>query len=235
MNADSVTGVDDVGGVVHAHSWIRDNRTTIDLHHWLAGAEAPAAAAWEALSARRTSIEVGGHRAAVLDRGGQALHLALHAAQHGPSSEKQLGELALALERWPGEVWDAAARLAAEVRATRTFAAGLRLLPRGAAEAQRLALPSTDELDWTIRHRAQRPPGTFHLRALSEAGSPRERLRIVRGSAFPSPVWIRQEYEWARGGQVRLAAGYAVHFVRAPVWAARAWAFSRRAKRAARR
>ena len=110
------TGVDDVGGVVHAHTWVRataEGETMIDLHHWLSGAEAPAALAWDALGEHRAWIDVGGRRVAILDRTGQAVHLALHAAQHGTDAGRPLHELALSLERWPAEVWDAAGTLAA--------------------------------------------------------------------------------------------------------------------------
>src|SRR5207302_4072312 len=99
-NADSVTGVDDVGGVVHGNTWIRTT-LMIDLHRWLPGSRIAPDLAWRALMARRTWIEVAGHPTAVLDRSGQALHLATHAAQHGPAFGKHLDELALALERWP--------------------------------------------------------------------------------------------------------------------------------------
>jgi hypothetical protein len=61
--------------------------------------------------------------------------LALHAAQHGPKYVKGLAELALGLERWPTEVWEAAAQLAARTGAMEAFAAGLRLVPEGAVAA----------------------------------------------------------------------------------------------------
>ncbi len=234
-NGDSKTGVDDIGGVVHAHSWIRAtsvDQSMIDLHHWLAGADCSPAVAWDALLARRTWIEVCGRRAAVLDRAGQAMHLALHAAQHGPAYERHLDELALALERWSADVWDSAAELAEEIGATLAFAAGLRLLPQGAAEASRLRLPSTAELDWKIKHKSTRPRGTFHVEALADANGLIERLRILRRALLPRRAWILHEYPSAREGGLRLIAAYAAHLARAPTWAARAYRFRRRARRA---
>jgi len=206
----------------------------VDLHHWLSGAGAPAGEAWDALIAHRTSIEVAGHHTTVLDRPGQAMHLALHAAQHGAFSERQQYELELALDRWSPDVWDAAAGLAADIGATQAFAAGLRLLPRGTAEAARLQLPSTDEEDWTIRNRADRPRGTFHVKALSEASTTAERLAIVRAALFPSRAWIEYHHPATRSSTVRLIGAYAMHLARAPIWAGRAWVFRRRARRAAR-
>ena len=237
-DTDSVTGVDDVGRVVHAHLWVRTAaayESMVDLHRWLAGAQASPAAVWDALIARRTWIEVGGRRAAVLDRAGQAMHLTLHAAQHGPQHRRPLNELALALERWPARVWDAAAELADEIGATPAFAAGLRLLRSGAAEAARLRLPATDELDWKIRHRATRPRGTFHVQALARADGLGDRLRVLRSALVPNRVWMARQHPWAQKGGIQLVAAYGVHVARAPVWAARAWRFNRQARRAGRR
>jgi hypothetical protein len=92
-------GIDDIGGVVHAETWTRtapgsNDQTMIDLHRRLPGARATPAMAWAALAARRTSIEIGGGRAPVLDQAGQAMHLAMHAAQHGPAFPKHVDELA---------------------------------------------------------------------------------------------------------------------------------------------
>jgi hypothetical protein len=237
VNSDAVQGIDDVGGVVHGQTWIRAaagsvDQAMIDLHWRLPGSNAPPTLAWEALAARRVRIEVGGRHAAVLDRVGQAMHLAMHAAQHGPVFEKHLYELALALERWPADVWASASALAHEIGATEAFAAGLRLLPRGAALSSQLALPSTAELDWTIRHQHDRPRGTFHLRALADTEGLGGRVRIVRRALVPGRAWITYQHPWARGGRLRLAAAYGLHLARAPVWAARALLFMQRARRA---
>jgi Uncharacterised nucleotidyltransferase len=237
-NASSAQGIDDIGGVVHADTWIRATPGSydppmIDLHRWLPGARATPGKAWEALTARRTWIEIEGRQAAVLNRDGQAMHLATHAAQHGPGFPKHVLELALALERWPADVWDSAARLAQEIDATEAFAAGLRLVvPEGAVVAARLAVPSTGELDWTIRH--QRPRGTFHLQALADARGARERLQVLRRSLLPSRVWIMHQHPWARAGGLRIIAAYGAHLARAPRWAARAWLYRGRARRAER-
>jgi Uncharacterised nucleotidyltransferase len=236
-NASSAQGIDDIGGVVHADTWIRGapgswDQPMIDLHRWLPGARATPGKAWEALAARRTWIEIEGCQAAVLNRAGQAMHLATHAAQHGPGFPKHVDELALALERWPADAWDSAAWLAQEIDATEAFAAGLRLVPEGAVVAARLALGSTGELDWTIRHR--RPRGTFHVQALADARGARERLEVLRRSLLPSRVWIMHQHPWARAGGLRVIAAYGAHLARAPGWAARAWLYRGRARRAGR-
>jgi hypothetical protein len=235
-SARMVFGVDDVGGVVDSEIWVRGGYTgpiLIDLHWRLPGSAAPEQIAWEGLARRRTTIEVEGRNAPVLDREGLALHLGTHAAQHGHDDVKALGDLERGIERWPAEVWQAASRLAAEIEATPAFAAGLRLLPAGADLADQLALPDTPELSWQIRHRKSRPRGTYHLRALAEARGVRARLNVLRRSLFPTRRWIVVQFPWASEGRFRLIAAYTAHLARTPLWAARAWRFRRRAKSAA--
>jgi hypothetical protein len=232
-------GIDDIGGIAHARSWVRVDRgpldqRIVDLHSQMPGSRTSPAIAWEALTAQRTWIEVGGYRAATLNRCGQALHLAIHAAQHGPGFDRTLDELSLGLSRWPAEVWVSAAALARRIEATPAFAAGLRLLPEGAALASRLELPATAQLDWTIRNRGERPRGTLQLQALGELDSFGERLDLARRSLLPPRAWIIQEYHWARAGGPLIVAAYAFHWMRLPQWAARAWRHRLQARRAAR-
>jgi hypothetical protein len=157
--------------------------------------------------------------------------IALHAAQHGPRYEKGLAELVLGLERWPPDVWEAAADLAARTGAVEAFAAGLRLVPEGADRARALDLPSTDRADWEIRNAEARPRGTFHLRAFLDADTTSARLSLLRRSLFPKRAWVVGEYPWARRGWWRVPVAYALHLARAPVWTLRAWRFRRRSPR----
>jgi hypothetical protein len=220
-------GIDDVGGVVHDETWVGpdpEGHQSVDLHLRLPGAAAPAQRVWDALSARRTAIELAGRAIPVLRREGLALHVALHAAQHGAAHAKGIVDLQLALERWPEEVWRAAAALATEIDAARAFASGLRQVGDGARLAERLELAPASAPD-----ARERPRGTFHLQALSGARGPRARARILRRALLPRRAWIVYTYPWARGGGPLLAAAYAVHLARAPLWAARAWRYRRTA------
>ena len=230
-NASESLGVIDVGGVVHAETWLRRTGTggsevLVELHRWLPGAR-PDAEAWEALWRGRTQIEISGQAVPVLDRPGQALGLATHVAQHGPSFVKGLAELSLALDHWPHDVWEDATRLADEVGALEPFSAGLRLLPEGAALADRLGLPESDWERWQPR-----PRGAGHVGAFEAAGL-RERLGLLRRALFPNRRWITSEYHWARRSVLLLPFAYLRHIARAPLWAARAMRFRRRARRRA--
>jgi hypothetical protein len=235
-NASQALGIDDIGKVVHDESWVGASplgkrEIVIELHLRLPGSRVAADVCWKALASRRAEIELGSTLVPVLDREAQALQLATHAAQHGPGYAKGLRELTLGLERWSSSTWEGAARLAARVNSTESFAAGLRLVPAGAALAQVLGLPATDRRDWEIRHAARRPRGTFHFHALSQARGPRARLRVMRRALFPSRLWIAWQYPWARQGWPRLSVAYCLHLIRAPVWTFRAWRFNRQAER----
>jgi hypothetical protein len=231
-------GVEDVAGAVHADMWVRRNQRIgplmLDLHTRLAGAEAAPEVAWEALEARKTWIDMDGCRVAVLRPDGLALHVATHAAQHGPEMSKPIADLTYGLERWPLDVWQDAAQLASEVDALEAFAVGLRLVPSGATLASDLELPSADQVEWAMLHRDARPRGTFHLRALTEATTLAERVRAVQRALVPSRAWILFQYPSAHRGRPWLIAARAHHLLRTPVWAVRALRYRRQARRASR-
>jgi hypothetical protein len=235
MNLTELRGVDDVAGIVHEQHWSRVVRgfgnVSIDLHWKLPGCEAPADAVWAALNRHRTTIELEGRPVPTLDRAGLALHLPLHAAQHGSGDLKAVGDLRRGLHRWPSETWGQAGQLAHEVGAVEAFAAGLRLLPAGIALADELGLPEAEAQLWAIAHREERPRGVFHLTAFNEATGVRERMGIARRTLLPKRAWIAREYPWAAVGRIRLFTAYGIHALRSPAWAARAWRFRRRAQR----
>jgi hypothetical protein len=238
-SAGEVFGIDDVAGIQHSEIWSRPGEGSgpvmIDLHWRLDGCEAPDDLVWDALVAGRGSIELRGEEAAVLGDDGLALHVALHAAQHGPEDVQAIGDLARAVERWPQDLWRRAAQLAERLHGVPAFAAGLRLIPDGARLAGELGLPPTPELDWKIHTREARPRGTFHVGAFAEARGLRQRANVLRRSLFPTRRWIRWEFPWAAQGRARLVLAYACHILRAPLWAARAGRYLARARRAGER
>ena len=233
-NGSDRLGIDDVGEVVHAETWMSPIGIAsheIDVHRWLPGATAPPPAAWDALWQRHTTIDIQGEAVPVLDRAGLALHLAVHAAQHGPAYAKGIRELSLGLQRWPSEVWTAAAELARAVGAVTDFGAGLRLAPGGVVLAAALRLPDDLARDWEIRHLDERPRGAFHAQAFSERATLRERASLLRRALLPNPRWLTVEFPWLRRSRLLLPAAYLLHLARAPLWASRAWNYRRRARR----
>lgn len=223
---------DDVAGTLHADDWYRlvpdHGAVSVDLHWRLQGCGAPAEDQWRVLSAESGVVELSGGPAQTLAAAGQALHLALHAVQHGVEDIKAIGDLRLGLERWPVSTWREAADLAGELEATEAMAGGLRLLPAGAVLADRLGLPPAEAVLWELAQRDARPRGTFHLQALREARTLSERLYVLRRALLPSRAWIVWEHPGAARSPIRLALGYAVHLARTPAWALRAYRFQRR-------
>lgn len=227
--------VDDIGGVVHSETWVgrppRDDGASIDVHHWLAGGRAEPQLVWDVVATTRQNVDVNGRRIAAPGRAALALHIATHAAQHGPGHGKVIRDLELALERWSPDVWIEAAELARRIDALDPFAAGLRLVPRGAQAALSLRLPATPELDWEVRNLGARPRGRFHLHAFREARTPAARLAVLRRALLPPRDWLVRDYPWAWRGGVRLRLAYLLHVLRAPLWALRAASFGRRRRR----
>lgn len=237
-NTTAERGVEDIAGAVHAETWARRSEEIgplmLDLHTRLPGVKVPPEVAWPLLTAQQASVEVGGRQAPTLGRDGLALHVAIHAAQHGLDDPKPQGDLRYALDAWPPEVWEQAARLATELDAVGAFAHGLRLVPAGTRLAAELGLPSTDAQEWEMRNREARPRGTFHLQALADATTLRERLRALRRALFPPREWIVYENARARKGGVQLLVARLQHILRTPLWALRALRYRKRARRASR-
>lgn len=229
-NRSEQEGVDNFHGAVHAETWVRRREAAIDLHWSMAGCTVSPETAWGILYAGRSTIDLRGRTASIPGRDAIALLLALHVANHGRDGVKALGDLVRGLERWPFDDWRAAAKLAETLGAISTLAAGLRLAPGGSEMARRLGLPPTPRLTWTIMQRDSRPRGTFHLASFQQASGWRSRLDVVRRSLLPPSAWVSRQFPWARRSRVTMAAGYAMHMLRAPLWTARAMRFDRLAR-----
>ena len=220
-------GVQDGRDALHAEEWTVGS-LPVDLHWRLPATDrdVSAEAAWTALYASHQLIDLGTHRVATLSPAGLALHIAIHAAQHGDKHARALDDLDRALARWPHELWSDAAGLAAEIGATSAFASGLRVSSAGRELAQRLALPAPSELSWALPDTL--PRGTAHLKAFADAGSLSDRVGVVRRALLPPPRWIRYQYPWVLRWRPLLIPAYAFHLLRAPLWGLRAMRARRR-------
>lgn len=224
-------GVEDVADVLHAEAWSRLDaeigNVMIDLHWRLDGCVAPPDTLWNILRGGAEPVNVAGSVVFRLGRPALALHIALHLAQHGLDDPKAAADLGLAVVRWDSAIWQRAAQLANELEAVDAFAAGLRLLPAGARIADGLEVFPTDRTVWDMAHRDIRPRGTQYVGALARARTLRARTRVVRQALLPPRAWIRWEMRWASRSRGHLAAAYSLHMFRAPLWAVRAYRFTR--------
>jgi len=108
-------------------------------------------------------------------------------------------------------------------------------VPGGAVLASELRLPAAGGVLWTIANRDRRPRGTFHLEAFAGGRGARERLLVLLRALFPRREWIAWQYPWARKTGLRLMMARALHVLRAPIWAVKAWRFRRQARSAKRK
>jgi len=198
----------------HAGTWVRHgDQLTIDLHHTLPGVGVDAWAAWRTLSRDADTVPVAGWRAPTLCLAGRALHVALHAAQHGVGVNHPLADLERALTFAEPELWIEAAGLATELDATDSFAAGLRLMPAGAMLAERLGLPPPRSVDAQLRA-ASPPPVALGFEQLARARGLRARAEIVVRKLVPPPEFIRHWDPRAGKGRAALLRAY----LRRPFW-----------------
>jgi hypothetical protein len=191
-----------------ANHWLRGaDGANVDLHWTLTGIVAPAQELWAALAGRTESMSVGGANLRVLDREGRALHLALHAAQHGPQGRGSLEDLRRAVDLLEEEDWRGAAELARNVDALPAFATGLRLTEHGQALADRLGLPTETTREAALLATSP-PPATMGIEHFSQARGAPARARIVARKLIPTRRFMRAWSPLARRGALGLAAAY---------------------------
>lgn len=196
----------------HARAWVRSEpRAAVDLHRSLVGVGVAPDEAWRILSTRTESTADG--RVEMLASPARLVLLALHAAQHGLDGGQPLADLERALAVAPTPLWDDAARLAQQLDAVPAFGAGLRLTPRGRAEAERLGLP--ERMTTEVALRAGVPPdAALTLARIVETHGVRAKVAFACRRGFPGPADMRWRYALARRGSLGLAAAYA----RRAVW-----------------
>ena len=225
---------DTPGWTQAAHHWIRPrDHANVDLHRSLVGVGVSDEVLWQILAAHTEAIELGDAEVATLTPACRALHLALHAAQHGRRGGRHLADLERGVALPCRHLWDEAATLAARLDATAAFATGLRLLPTGAALADQLLLPRQASAG-TLLLAGSSVPGALGWNDLAGAQGAGSRASIIARKLVPTPRFMRAWSPLARRGRLGMAAAY----LGRPVWVAarlvpgfRAW---RRAVRTAR-
>lgn len=207
-------GYEGIHRLDHADTWVPEaGQTSIDLHRTLLGAAAPPERVWETLSADTKTVKVSGRHVEALSPAGGALHIALHAAQHGTGTVKTLNDLSRAIERLPDKTWQAAAALARQLDAVEAFGTGLRLLPEGELLARRLQLSERTSVDALLM--AQGDPAVARgLERLANTPGLGAKLRLLLRKLFPERSFMRAWSPVARTGPLGLAGSYLMR----PLW-----------------
>ena len=207
------TGVTDPG-VADEHQWLRDG-FIVEVHVSLVGVGIRADHVWDVLASHMVRGRVGGAEVLTLDRAGLAMHVALHAAQHGVAWTKALEDLDRGLERWDAETWRSAAALAAQLRASSAFEAGLRLRPSGARVVDSLELQHPADVATALRV-ASAPDAAFGLERMLRRQGLLGKLAYLARAAVPKPAFMRWWSPLGRRGRVGLAVAYLYR----PIWLA---------------
>jgi putative nucleotidyltransferase-like protein len=194
--------------VDHASEWIcRRPPVAVDLHHGIEGIRAAPVALWTALRSDSKKIDVAGVPTDAPGEAALALIVTLHAAHHGRRSGKQLQELRRALHLVGLDTWQDALGLAERLDAVRSFAAGLRLLPEGAALAERLRLPRGGDRVTALRAAGAHSTAIGFARLAATPGV-RAKLTLVARKLVPTPAFMRHWSRLARRGRLGLALAY---------------------------
>jgi Uncharacterised nucleotidyltransferase len=197
----------------HSRIWWRRG-VDVDLHSTLVGVQAGSARLWEVLGAETEIQIVGDERVEVLSRPARALHVVLHAAQHGLQEPKPREDLRRALERVPAETWVAAARLAVALDAQAAFWTGLSMEPAGRELSSRLELEKSPTRTETELRAWTAPPTALGLLRLAETPGLGAKLQLIWREAFPSSAYVLTWSPLARRGW----PGLVLARVWRPIW-----------------
>jgi len=191
----------------HAVPWAHAGGiVSVDLHRTLIGVGVDHATAWRVLSVDVDEIPVAGRRAPCLSLPARAMHVALHAAQHGPGTQPAV-DLERALTLGDDALWLRAAGVAADLDATAAFVAGLRLTRAGSQLAARLALPDVRSVTAELRTSTP-PPLAVAFEQLARAPTLRARVEIVWRNLAPNPRLLWASNPAAVGSWRGLVAAY---------------------------
>jgi hypothetical protein len=197
----------------HSRIWSRAG-LDVDLHMTLIGAHADPARIWEALGRETEPFRLADTAVVGLNRAGRALHVTLHAAQHGTEEAKPREDLRRALDLYSEDTWTEAARLAVELDAQAAFWNGLAMEPAGREIQARLELTRGETRTETELRASTPPPTAVGLLRLAETPGLGAKAGLVWREAFPSAAFLRNWSPLARRGAVGLALAY----VWRPIW-----------------
>jgi hypothetical protein len=176
----------------HGRVWLR-GPVNLDLHRRLAGVAADPAKVFDRLYADSEPLSLGRGSVHVPSAEARALHLGLHAAQHGPGLTSPLEDLRRGLERLPDSVWVDAAGFASELGVQPEFAAGLDLLPAGQELNARLG----QEPGALVEN----PGITAGLRRFGATPGLSRKAELVVREVFPTRDYLRAHVPIARRGR----------------------------------
>lgn len=185
--------------------WQRD-AFQVDLHETLDGARAAPHEVWKFLWQRRVEHTISGRAVPALDPTSRIVHIALHAAHHGPSAEKPLRDLRQAAARLGDAEWGEAATAASSIEASAAFAVGLGLVQEGRAVLDRMGIAAQPGARWFLE--TGDTPIAAGLERLSGSRGAATKLRMIANELVPSREFMRWWSPVARRSRTGLLAAY---------------------------
>jgi len=165
----------------------------VDLHQSLPLLSVSNQTVWDTLSAETETLVVAGVDVRVLNHGGLALHIVVHAVQHNFEHHTD-EDLRRAIRAASIDDWRRAADIGRRLGIEDVLGFGLRRHAEGAELADRLGLPDPSLAEsaffWNC---AGSPRGAESLSMAWSAPSLLEKARVVRWKLFPSPAKIRYQ------------------------------------------
>ena len=204
-----------VDRATYAFSWHRPDGVLVEVHQTLVGVNAHPRVAWDVLSRTRVELDLAGRRVSILGTAARAMHLALHAAQHGSTVEKPLEDLRRGLAKERLDVWHNAYELAVELEAVEAFTNGLALVREGEEMLGRLGVVNEPSLDVALH--------SAHSRSSARAIEwfrrlpPRDRFLWLAHKIVPTPRFMRLWHPLARWNW----AGLVLAYLWRPIWVAK--------------
>ncbi|MEO8290945.1 MAG: nucleotidyltransferase family protein [Gaiellaceae bacterium] len=180
----------------HGRVWLR-GPVNLDLHRRVPGIGADPTLVFDRLNDDAEPLQLGRGTVRVPSAEARALHLGLHAAQHGPGLTHPLEDLRRGLERLPDSVWSGASDLGSEFGVQPVFASGLDLLPAGRDLCKRLGLEPG--------MRIENPGITAGLRRFAATPGFAQKAGLVVREVFPTRDYLRAHIPLARRGRLGVA------------------------------
>lgn len=213
-----------------SREWLRPgDDANVDLHRTLAGVGVDASVVWGSLATGTEHMRVCGRQIEILGVPARALHVVLHAAQHGHNAPGPVEDLRRAVSALTPSRWEEVVTLAERLGAEGSLAAGLRLVPDGAGIAAAFDLPEPSVEAALLA--ADPPPVAVALVHFTELRGLGPRLRFLARKLVPTPRYLRAWSPLARRGAVGLLLAYLWR----PLWlllhtpaGVQAWARARR-------
>ncbi len=197
--------------VDHAHTYAREvggYAQAVDLHRTLPYVAAPPTEVWRTLRHEHDTITLGAVEVDVLGLPQRCLHVAMHALQHTFEARGPFEDLRRAIAASSIEEWTEATSVSRTLGAEDALAAGLCLVPEGAALSARLGL--TERRRGIVRIAATVDQGlpAYQLQRFLDADTFGERVRLFVNPVALSPANLRQVSPLARRGRVGLGLAY---------------------------